>query len=327
MIFMSGTKTITEVGKASVDVRNFINGNGYLPELITINGLQVNRASFLRMVCASILEIENGGMQNILTDPYPNPSQKTDNVQDKAQLMKQDYLELANAINTFIRGNGRCPELYTTRYGQLSFYGVIWTLSRVLAFYKENNYLPNYVILENRFKTTNPTAPDNDGCYRSKRYLKDANIKQDTNYWCACNIFQQIMYELYGLTISESVIAQAMGTTTDGTAHNGIISGGKAIAQRYGHTVSIEFVNYSSLTEKQIGELIANPDVGLFFHDLYKNQWGHYEYIIGLCPSTGTYTVANSLSGGYIEQRNRETMKSYINGISQPSVGIVRKIS
>lgn len=288
------------------------------------------------MVCASILEIESRRMQNILTDPYPNPSQKADNVQDKAQLMKQDYIELATAINTFIKGNGYAPELYTTRYGQLSFYGVIWTMSRVLAWYYESSpeekkrTLPKYVTLENRFQNstpTNPTAPDNDGCYRSKRYLKDANIKQDTNYWCACNIFQQIMYELYGLTISESVIASAMGTTTDGTAHTGIINGGKAIAKQYGHTVSIEFVNYSSLTEKQIGELIANPDVGLFFHDLYKNKWGHYEYIIGLCPSSGVYTVANSLSGGYIEQRSRATMQSYINGISQPSVGIVRKIS
>ncbi len=146
------TKTITEVGKASVDVRDFIWGNGYLPELITINGLQVNRASFLRMVCASIVEISTGRMQNILTDPYPNPQQKTDNVQDKAQLMKQDYLELADEINTFIRGNGRCPELYTTRYGQLSFYGVIWTMSRILAFYHENEYLPNYVTLYNTFK-------------------------------------------------------------------------------------------------------------------------------------------------------------------------------
>jgi hypothetical protein len=149
---MTATKTIQEVGKASVDVRNFIQGNKYLPELITISGLQVNRASFLRMVCASILEINSERMQTILTDSYPNPSQKTDNVQDKAQLQKQDYLELANAINTFIKGNGYAPELYTTRYGQLSFYGVIWTMSRVLAFYKENNYLPNYVILENRFQ-------------------------------------------------------------------------------------------------------------------------------------------------------------------------------
>jgi len=32
-------KTIGEVGKTSVDVRDFIWGNGYLPELITINGL------------------------------------------------------------------------------------------------------------------------------------------------------------------------------------------------------------------------------------------------------------------------------------------------
>lgn len=154
IIFMTATKTIPEVGKASVDVRNFIRGNGYLPELITVGGLQVNRASFLRMVCASILELTKpkDKQLNILTDTYPNPNQKTDNVQDKAQLQKQDYLELANAINTFIKGNGYAPELYTTRYGQLSFYGVVWTMSRILAWYYENKALPNYVTLYNTFK-------------------------------------------------------------------------------------------------------------------------------------------------------------------------------
>jgi len=135
------------------------------------------------------------------------------------------------------------------------------------------------------------------------------------------------MYELYGIVIKESDIASAMGTTTNGTSHQQIINGGKAIAQKYGHSVSIEFKNYSDLTEKQLGELIADPNVGVFIHDLYKLTWGHYEYLIGLCISTGIYTVANSLSGGYIEKRSRAAMKSYISGISQPSVGIVRKIS
>ena len=38
--------------------------------------------------------------------------------------------------------------------------------------------------------------PVSTDCFKSQRYLSDVNLKQDTNYFCACNIFQQIMYEL-----------------------------------------------------------------------------------------------------------------------------------
>lgn len=141
------------MAKASVDVRNFIQGNKYLPELITIGGVQVNRASFLRMVCASVVELTKPKPLDILTDSYPNPLQINGNIQDGAQLQKQDYVQLAKEINNFIKGNGYAPTLYTTKYGQLSFYDVIYTFSRVLAWYHENKALPNYVTLYNLFQT------------------------------------------------------------------------------------------------------------------------------------------------------------------------------
>ncbi|KUK74739.1 MULTISPECIES: hypothetical protein [Methanobacterium] len=333
-------KTIEQVTAVAKDVMNFIKGNGYLPELITFNDRsQVNRATFLRMMCATILELhkvqlakEKGEVYSplkILDDYYPGPLQKKDQVTNNAQWLLKDYVEVANRTNDYIKTNKTLPELNDTlNYGKLGFWGIIWTYSRVLGWYNENKYLPKYVVLENKFKVDDKEdGPDSDGCYRSKRYLTDANIKQDTNYWCACNIFQQIMYELYGLIISESEIAKAMGTTKDGTGHKEIISGGKTIAQRYGHNISIEFRNYSDMTEEELGKLVAHRDVGLFIHDLYKLKWGHYEYLIGLCIASGIYVVANSLSGGYIENRSRSTTQSYINGMNQPSIGIVKKIS
>jgi hypothetical protein len=71
--------------------------------------------------------------------------------------------------------------------------------------------------------------------------------------------------------------------------------------------------------------MVANPDIGIFIHNLYKKKWGHYEYIIGLCTDTHTINVANSLTGD-IEHRPIKTMLEYMKGISQPSIGIVTKI-
>lgn len=230
------------------------------------------------------------------------------------------YDEYVDLLERWIQGN--CPASGLIGTANPTKANLKDAINRVQKYRKDKGQNPPKVWIYDT--TPSPTPTD---CYKSQRYLTDVNLKQDTNYFCACNIFQQIMYELYGLIINELDIAKAMGTTTNGTDHNRIINGGKAIAKQYGHSVSIEFVNYSSMTEKQIGELISDPNVGIFVHDLYKLTWGHYEYLIGLCLSTGVYTVANSLSGGYIEQRSRETLKSYINGISQPSVGIVRKIS
>lgn len=230
------------------------------------------------------------------------------------------YDEYVDLLERWIQGD--CPNSGLIGTAKPTKAQVKDGISRVRAYRTKNNQDPPKVWIYDV-----PLPSPSTDCYNSQRYLTNVNLKQDTNYFCACNIFQQIMYELYGIVISESDIAKAMGTTTNGTDHNGIINGGKAIAKQYGHSVSIEFVNYSSMTEKQIGELIADPNVGIFIHDLYKLTWGHYEYLIGLCLSTGVYTIANSLSGGYIEQRSRDTLKSYINGISQPSLGIVRKIS
>lgn len=283
---------------------------------------------YLYLACKATLKMpENATIP--VTKVYGDPGKQEDNTV-QGNVYRKEYLDLAQRIVYYYDKYGKAPgwAVNTSLGSTMSFHNLVYMFSMILGYWYESGKIPGFaqMTLFSR-PPTNPTAPDNDGCYRSKRYLKDANIKQDTNYWCACNIFQQIMYELYGLTISESVIASAMGTTTDGTAHNGIINGGKAIAKQYGHNVTIEFKNYSDMTEKQIGELIADPNVGIFIHDLYKLTWGHYEYLIGLCLSSGVYTVANSLSGGYIEQRSRTTMQSYINGISQPSVGIVRKIS
>jgi len=187
-------------------------------------------------------------------------------------------------------------------------------LHRVITYTKTHNKLPLYV-------TINPTNP----CYRSPRFLNGSDIKQSTNYFCACKISQQILYELYNIRVPETELAKLSHTTKEhGTSHQGIIDAITTEAEKHGHRVKIEFKYLKDTSWKEIGEQIANPDIGIFIHNLYKNRWGHYEYIIGVCLDTNTIIVANSLEGT-IETRPIHTMTEYIQGISQPSIGIVTK--
>ena len=53
----------------------------------------------------------------------------------------------------------------------------------------------------------------NEGC---------AGMGQCTGYTCGPNSLQQMFYRLTGIKVSESAIAEAAGTTTDGTDHEGL---------------------------------------------------------------------------------------------------------
>ena len=190
-------------------------------------------------------------------------------------------------------------------------------LHRVITYTKTHNNTPPLYV------TINPTNP----CYRSPRFLTGRDIKQSTNYFCACKISQQILYELYGIQIPETELAKLSHTTPKaGTSHQGIIDAITKEAEKHGHRVKIEYKYFKDTNWKQIGEQVANPHIGIFIHNLYKNRWGHYEYIIGVCLNTKTIIVANSLQG-IIETRPMHTMEQYIKGIKQPSIGIVTQIN
>jgi hypothetical protein len=189
-------------------------------------------------------------------------------------------------------------------------------LHRVIQYTRTHDSTPPLYV------TINPTNP----CYRSPRFLTGRDIKQSTNYFCACKISQQILYEIFGIRVSEKELATLSHTTKEyGTSHQGIIDAITKEAQKHGHQVKIRFEYLKNTNWTKIGEMVASPDIGVFLHDLYKNKWGHYEYIIGVCTDTNSIIVANSLSGE-LENRPQKTMEQYMKGISQPSVGIVTKI-
>lgn len=247
------------------------------------------------------------------------------------------FVDMEKRVTRFIDGGGK-PEqarrVYldmSTRLEYISFAKYQDLLTRCNAWRNTHNGAnPNFLYIlkkTNSNSTTRPDAvgddlkPNGDGWYLSPRYKSNSSaIKQETLYWCACNMLQQLIYELTGKWISESYIAKLAGTTTSGTGHDGINSALKKIASNLGVTWTINWTYFSDLGYDQLGKLIKEPKIGTGQHSVYKLKWGHYEYIIGVNPSTNKVLVANSLSGGWLEYRTFATNTKYINANSQKSI-------
>jgi hypothetical protein len=291
------TKTIQQVAQTSKEVRDFIKANGTLPVLINVAGLQVNRATFLRMMSIAIVLIHENKTSTILETPFTNPNQADDNVTtgkwNKKDNNIDDYLSVAFNTNKAMITTGVCPTLTKTPLGYLSFYGIIETFSRILGYYIEHdNTLPSFVNVKNQFKAD--LDIDNDGVYTCQRFRQ--SVDQETGYYCAPFMSAQLLFELFNIDVAQSWLASQEGTTEDGTGHPGINIGIEKAAQNNGHSVNITWSNFSSATWKSIGESVESLDIGLGCHGLYKDRWGHYMFPVYVNLNTKTVGIIDSLN-------------------------------
>lgn len=153
-------------------------------------------------------------------------------------------------------------------------------------------------------------------------------LGQKTGYTCGPHSLMQCIHRLTGEDVSEMELAEACGTTTDGTDHNGLATGLAWFNRKYGYDLKMEWKNFSEVGFDGTQEII---DTGACFHHInYRDQYGHYE--VPKWTGGNPIDVLNSLGDrcgdgycGYIEERTRSEHQSYIDGISQKSVCIIRR--
>lgn len=217
---------------------------------------------------------------------------------------------------------------------------------RTSAFEVKNNRSPKYVNLGNAVESTtsNTISSNTSNCnspYTQSPVLTStgcSGMGQCNGYYCACNALQQAFYNLTGKIVAESTIAGWAGTTTSGTGHSGINTAVAKFNSKYGTNIKITWKNlsdYGSSTVEQfkgVGKETCNGKF-VFFHLLYRNKYGHYEAFKSYNSSSNSFQILNSLGNkcsspaycGYIETRSGANQKSYISGISQPSVAVLSK--
>ncbi|MGZ7119166.1 MAG: pseudomurein-binding repeat-containing protein, partial [Methanobacterium sp.] len=174
--------TLSEINDAASRVKAFIESNKKLPSYVTVGTSQVKISDFLKLMMASIVELNNGittpiTLQNILA-----PQESTGSF-TSGSITKSGYIDAANRINSFINTNGQAPNYVTTTLGKVPYESLVYMYSKILNFVKTNNYLPNYVTMDPNFKVSPPIVNDlsvatftvsqiNDAASRVKTYIE-----------------------------------------------------------------------------------------------------------------------------------------------------------
>ena len=158
-------------------------------------------------------------------------------------------------------------------------------------------------------------------------------LGQKTGYSCGPHALMQSFYNLTGIDVKETVLMDVCGTTTNGTSHQGLATGLAYLNRKYNTNITMEWKNFSDIGYKQLGELLCDKNSTIFWHELYRNKWGHYSLGNKINTATELFNILNSLGNkcsppaycGYQESRKFATQKSYWSGINQPSICILRK--
>lgn len=296
----------------------------------TIGDNKVNGVTYTYPESAYILSYALNNLSADVTVPsVKKPSNWTGDTLNE-DIYPSDWKDQAKRVIQYIKQNGQCPNWVTTVKSKkrASAWMFIYAFAKILVWYKDHsNTLPNYCNYKTAVFYATPTKTK----YGHATKSGCDNMGQNNGYYCGCHSLQEVFRNLTGKVVAQSTIASWAGTTTSGTDHSGLSTAVAKFNKTYGYNLTVEWKNFSELGWSGIKKIVNSTNQDCVIHNLYRNQWGHYEVINSVSDSN--IKVQNSLgdkcsSGcycGYVENRTPSTFKSYISGISQKSVMIITK--
>jgi len=237
-------------------------------------------------------------------------------------LKKTDYILLSSYINTYIKDNKHAPDFIPFHKIDLPVDLIIYVFAKIIYSYSKNKKLPNKITCSTQV-FTKPLKK-----YGHATEHGCDQMGQNTGYYCGVHSLQEVFRNLTGIVVPQSVIAGWAGTTSAGTSHNGLETAVVRFNNVYGFDLSVSWCNLSDIGWNGIKKVLESNDKDIVCHNLYRNQWGHYEVINQI---TDLAVVQNSLGSkctsscycGYVENRSFNEFKSYISGISQKSIMVI----
>ena len=323
-----------KVNKKSViqeakEIRDFTNRNKSLPKYATINGSQFTQPQYSYILAKQVNKIN---LSEINKRTVKEPSQPTgDNI--NTTLYKNEYLDLASRVATYIEQHNQAPNYAKYADKRISFELYTFCFAKILAFYKENNYLPNYCSFNNKdlqntkTTTTNTKKTTNTSTSTSKKTVKKDNcsnpytssphyttlgcnkLGQCTCYFCGPHSIHQAIRK-FGITkYSEKQIAGWCATTTKGTDHQGINTAIAKISKESGVKLTVQWKNFSDLGKDAnarflaLAKLLCKKDTAVLTHIGYQGAgssasgtiFGHYETLDKINTQTKYVRALNSL--------------------------------
>lgn len=147
---ISSNSTVTSVSldeiiNAAVEVKEYYSTNGVLPEEVTIGNRIYTLSEALYLFNQAIVNIDKNITEDIdLLNKTAGPESDI-NTQNNGVLDKSEYLDVYLRVANYIKNHKQAPNYASSNLGFIGFKELIESSSRILAFYKENNQLPNTV--------------------------------------------------------------------------------------------------------------------------------------------------------------------------------------
>ncbi len=177
--------TVSQITDAAARVKAYIETNHKLPNYVTIGTTQVEMPEFLKLLTAGLLQINNGTTTSITLKDINSAAKPSESVKS-GNITKSGYLDLAKRVNTFIDAIGALPNYATSSLGKLNYQSLIYTFSKIMAFYKTNERLPSYVTVK-PWSTVGSSSTSTSGSTSEsvpaslQQYLKSTTNCQVTN--------------------------------------------------------------------------------------------------------------------------------------------------
>ena len=139
--------TFNQIMAAAKNVKTYIQKNGRLPTIVTVNTVKLNIGNFTYLLAKSISNLNSNkksdvGIIDISSSYSNNGSYSINGVLTKAQ-----YISLVNTLISKLESNHQIPGYIDTPIGKVSPDLYVFGLSKVLDFYSTNSRLPNSLTL------------------------------------------------------------------------------------------------------------------------------------------------------------------------------------
>ena len=140
----SNTISIKDIIAGASTVKSYYETNKKVPSSVSAGGQTFTTPEFLYLMSQAIYQLGNSNNNDIaiirgIADPE-SPFGDTLN----EELYKADYLVVAKNLANYIVKNNQAPNYSSSSLGDIIYYEVVDTFSRILTFYGNNNQLPNY---------------------------------------------------------------------------------------------------------------------------------------------------------------------------------------
>ncbi|MGL6298284.1 MAG: pseudomurein-binding repeat-containing protein, partial [Methanobacteriaceae archaeon] len=136
----------SDILSAAASLEAYVAKYGTVPNYITIAKQNFSMSEFLYLLSKAVVNV-NSGINSNITIKYIKDPVKPSGTSISGNLYKNDYVDLAKRVSTFIEKNGISPNYGSSKIGSIQFQTLILGFSKVLEFTKINNRLPNYISL------------------------------------------------------------------------------------------------------------------------------------------------------------------------------------